>query len=135
LRAGTWAKQEGRQFALVHGFGAGGLLIVLALTAAFLALAFLAVLGLLIPLRFLRRRLGDGSSRGGSLSPSFRRFHAGDMVMEFSAGRTAVMMLAVASAATIPPTAALGAAVITTMAGFLAHLDVHHLAAYQLLSG
>src|SRR5690242_18837169 len=90
------AEQEGGQLTLVDSLGAGRLFVMLALAAFFVMpllvfrLMFLrAMPGLLALLRLLHLR---GFGRAGLAH--FRRFHAGDMIVELAAGRAAVVLLA-----------------------------------------
>src|SRR6476660_7761379 len=98
----------------------------------FPVLAF-AGLGGLAALRFLclgflnRRRLGG---EGANLC----RLHARDMVVKFPARRAAVVGLAVAAALLAAPATTV-TVLVTARAVFFPHLDVHHLAACQLLPG
>src|SRR5690348_3882563 len=63
-----------------------------------------------------------------------RRLQGGDMLVIFTVRRAAVAMLAIAASAAIPATAS-APILVTVRAVFLAHFDVHHLAASEFLAG
>src|SRR4051812_38996702 len=102
--------------------------LLLTLILAGLMLAARLIFAARLALFLHRRRYGR---RAG-----LDRIHAGNLVVEFAAGRTAVTLLAVTAAtATVAAFAAATTTIIATRTGFLAHFDVHHLAAIQLLAG